>query len=425
MTQTPSTGPSGVRLALLYHLAQTFNSSLDLDQVLNRVIDEVIVATHAERGFVMLREGNGQLSFQAARGIDHQTINDPAFQVSRSVIEKVALEGAPIMTFDAQTDSRFNMRQSVTLLGLRSVLCVPLIIKNTILGVIYVDNRLHAGAFSQSDLDLLSAIASTAAIAIENARLYKIAVEKGRLERELQMARQVQVSFLPTATPRLAGWEVAARWWPARQVSGDYYDFIPISRNQLGLVIADVSDKGMPAALFMALTRSIIRASMDPSVAPARGIEHANRLLYSDSANGMFVTLFYTSLNPVSGEITYVNAGHNPALLCRCNPATRQVQITWLTKTGMALGIDPESPFQQNTIRLETGDMLVLYTDGIVDAQNPQGLPFGNERLFSVVARDGCSSAEEIVASLETTLAAFSQNSEPVDDITLLVLRRL
>jgi phosphoserine phosphatase RsbU/P len=425
MTHSPSTGPSGVRLALLYHLAQTFNSTLDLDQVLNRVIDEVIVATHAERGFVMLREANGQLSFQIARGIDHQTINDPAFQVSRSVVDKVALEGLPILTFDAQTDSRFNMRQSVTLLGLRSVLCVPLIIKNTLLGVIYVDNRLQAGIFTQSDLDLLSAIASTAAIAIENARLYQIAVEKGRMERELQMARQVQVSFLPTVTPSLAGWEVAARWWPARQVSGDYYDFIPIARNHLGFVIADVSDKGMPAALFMALTRSIIRASMEPSVAPASGIERANRLLNSDSANGMFVTLFYVALNQTTGEFTYVNAGHNPALLCRCNPATNQVQITWLTKTGMALGIFPESLYQQNTLRLEHGDVLVLYTDGICDAQNPQGQPFGNERLFSVITSSGCAPAEQIVAALESSLAAFSQNSEPVDDITLLVIRRL
>ena len=258
MLAIPADQPSGERLALLYHLAQTFNSTLDLDQVLNRVIDEVIIATRAERGFVMLHEQNGRLVFRVARGIDQQTINDPAFQVSRSVVEKVAAEGGAIITYDAQTDSRFNMRQSVMLLGLRSVLCVPLVIKNSILGVIYVDNRLQAGIFTSSDQELLAAIASNAAIAIENARLYQLAVEKGRLERELQMARQVQVSLLPTETPQIPGWEFAVRWLPARQVSGDFYDFLGRNSEQPGLVIADVSDKGMPAALFMGLTRAIL-----------------------------------------------------------------------------------------------------------------------------------------------------------------------
>ncbi len=178
MTSNLDRTPSGDRLALLYHLAQTFNSTLDLDQVLNRVMDEVIVATRAERGFVMLRESDGRLVFRAARGIDQQTIDDPAFQVSRSVVEKVALEGKAILTYDAQTDSRFNMRQSVVILGLRSVLCVPLALKNNILGVIYVDNRLQAGIFTLSDQELLSAIASNAAIAIENARLLPISRRK-------------------------------------------------------------------------------------------------------------------------------------------------------------------------------------------------------------------------------------------------------
>jgi len=202
--------------------------------VLNLVIDEVIVALRAERGFVMLREGDGHLSFRVARGIDQQSIDDPNFQVSRSVIENVASGGEPILAFDAQTDPRFSMRQSVTILGLRSVLCVPLTIKTAVLGVIYVDNRLQAGNFTQSDLDLLSAIASNAAIAIENARLYQLAVEKGRLESELQMARQVQVSLLPAQVPQVDGWEFTARWLPARQVSGDFYDFLPGPQEQLG-----------------------------------------------------------------------------------------------------------------------------------------------------------------------------------------------
>ena len=200
---------------MLYQLSQAFNSSLDLDLVLNRVMDEVIIATHAERGFVMLKTAEGKMVFRVARGLDQKTIYDPRFQVSLSVVEQVADDGQPILTSDAQTDARFSMRQSVVILGLRSILCVPLTIKEQLLGVIYVDNRIQAGIFSQSDLELLTAIASSAAIAIENARLYQVAVEKGRLEQELHTARQVQISLLPTAVPRLAGWEFAARWQPA------------------------------------------------------------------------------------------------------------------------------------------------------------------------------------------------------------------
>ena len=175
------------RLDLLYRISQTFNSSLEMDEVLNRVMDEVIAAVHAERGFVMLLEEGVTLAFRVARGIDRQTIDDPRFQVSRSIVEQVARGGEPVLTMDAQKDTRFRMQQSIKILGLRSILCVPLTLKGNTSGVIYVDNHIQAGIFSASDLDLLAAIASHAATAVENARLYQLAVEKGRLEQELQI----------------------------------------------------------------------------------------------------------------------------------------------------------------------------------------------------------------------------------------------
>ena len=328
------------RLALLYNLSQTFNSSLDLDEVLNRVIDEVIVATRAERGFVMLHDGQGQLMFHVARGMDQSTIQDPVFQVSLGIVEGVARNGQPVLTGDAQIDPRFSMRQSVRLLGLRSILCVPLKIKEQILGTLYVDNRIQAGIFTQADLDLLNSIAYSAAIAIENARLYQVAVEKGRLERELQMARDVQVSLLPREIPQIPGWEFVARWLPARQVAGDYYDFIPAQDGQLGIVIADVSDKGMPAALFMTLTRSIIRANTDLAISPVEAMSRANRLICADSTSGMFVTLFYALLDPAHNRMTYVNAGHNPPLFFQTGKRPGQGALSHLDRTGMAMGVD-------------------------------------------------------------------------------------
>lgn len=413
--------PSGERLALLYRLSQTFNSSLDLDQVLNLVMDEVIAVTGAERGFVTLREADGSPIFRVARGMDQKTIDDPQFQVSRSVVERVAQEGQPILTSDAQRDDRFSARQSVVILGLRSILCVPLKIKDQVLGVVYVDNRLQTGIFTEADLEMLTAIASSAAIATENARLYQVAVEKGRMERELQMAREVQASLLPQETPQVPGWEFAARWQPARQVAGDYYDFIPLDKGQLGLVIADVSDKGMPAALFMALTRSMVRASVAGTPSPADGIAQANQLICADATGGMFVTLFYTRLNPATGGMIYVNAGHNPPLLYSAD----QDQLTKLTRTGMALGVVADSPFEERTLHLHPGDFLLLYTDGVTDATDALEQDFGMERLERVVLDHRQASAPDMIASLDQTIHDFAGSTAPFDDIAIVVAKCL
>ncbi len=416
--------PSLDRLALLYRVSQTFNSSLNLDEVLDRVMDEVIAAVQAERGFLMLREPDGRLVFRVARGMDHETIDDPQFQVSRSVVERVAHEGQPVLTSDAQADDRFKMRASIMSLGLRSILCVPLTLKDTVWGVVYVDNRLQRGLFVKDDLELVSAIASSAAVAVENARLYQVAVEKGRMERELQMAREVQSSLLPRETPQIPGWEFAARWRPAHEVAGDYYDFILDHRGQLGLVIGDVSDKGMHSALFMAVTRSIVRASVSQAPEPVEGIANANRLICADSVGRMFVTLFYALLKPEVGEITYVNAGHNPPLLYRQSRAEQEL-LTELMPTGMALGILEDFSFEQRAVRLEPGDFMVLYTDGVTDAIRADGQRFGVERLRRVVQGNLLASATGMVTAVEDAVGNFSDSMAQFDDMALVVAKRL
>jgi sigma-B regulation protein RsbU (phosphoserine phosphatase) len=412
--------PSADRLALLYRISQDFNSSLDLDEVLNRVIDEVIAAVRAERGFLMLRDPVGQLHFRVARGIDRHTIDQPQFEVSRSVIGRVADEGRSLLTSDAQDDAWLKTHHSVAVLGLRSILCVPLQVKGTLLGVIYVDNRLQSGIFQPADLDLLTAIASSAATAIENARLYQMAVEQGRLERELQMARDLQANLLPRETPQLTGWDFAAYWQPARQVSGDFYDFILTERG-VAVAIADVSDKGMPAALFMALSRTIVRASWIGSDSPAAGITQANRLICADSPNSMFVTLFAAQIDRASGDLIAVNAGHNPPYLYR---ATADQPLR-LARTGMALGIDDTATFDQQAVQLDPGDTLILYTDGILDALNAHGEEFGDERLRQVCAQHRIQSAPQIVAALRAEVLQFVGTTPLADDCTVVIVKRV
>ena len=305
-------------LATLYEIAQTINSTLDLDEVLDLVMDQVIAVTGAERGFLMLRAKDGRMVFRVARGMDHQEVEDPSFQVSRSVVERVAVTGEPVLTDNAAEDARFSGMQSIVTKGLRSILCVPLQAKHKTTGLVYVENRLQAGIFSRGDLDLLVAFANQAAIAIENARLYQVAVEKGRMEQELQMARELQRSLLPAAPPHWPGFELAADWRAAREVAGDFYDFIEVDDGrQLGVLIADVSDKGAPAALFMAVSRSLIRGNAAAAASPLEAIQRANRLIVADSHAGMFVTAVYLVLEPDSGRVRYVNAGHNLPIIWR------------------------------------------------------------------------------------------------------------
>lgn len=422
----PSARPSEDRLALLYRVTQAFNSSLELEAVLNAVIDEVIAATRAERGFVMLRGPDGQLTARTARGLDQRTLSAPEFQVSRGIVERVAREGRPLLASDARSDDWLKNRASVMALGLRAILCVPLQLKDQISGVVYVDSRLQAGIFTPADLDLLTAIAASAAVAIENARLYQVAVEKGRLERELQVAREVQTRLLPATVPPLPGWDIAAHWQPAREVAGDYYDFVPVppapgeAAGGLGLVAADVTDKGMPAALFMALTRSTVRASLAAAADPAEALGQANRLLCADSVNSMFVTLAYVRLAPAAPEVLCLSAGHNPVLIYRAGSG----QMEQLWRTGLPLGVDPAERFGQHSVQLAVGDVLLLYTDGLTDALNPAGEEFGLARAQAILADHAGLPAAEIVATLERRLTDFADGAIPLDDVTLVVARR-
>lgn len=411
--------PSNDRLALVYRVSQTFNSSLELDQVLNSVMDEVIAATRAERGFIMLREGGGQLVFRAARGMDQQTIATPEFQVSRGVVERVTHEGRPLLASNAQGDAWLGGRASIVSLGLRSILCVPLQLKQAMLGVIYVDNRLQAGIFTDADLDLLTAIAASAATAIENARLYEVAVEKGRMERELQVAHDLQASLLPRSTPRIAGWEVASLWLPARKVAGDFYDFLTTDR-RLGLVIGDVCDKGMPAALFMAVSRTILRASLSHVASPAHGMEKANRLICADAQDGMFVTVFYGQIDTGSGEMLYINAGHNPPMFYQRDLH----QIAELEHRSMALGIEPSLHFTPQHVQLAAGDFLLLFTDGVTDAANARGEQFGAGRLCDALLANWQAPASVIVAALERSLYDFIGPTPQFDDMAVVLVKR-
>jgi sigma-B regulation protein RsbU (phosphoserine phosphatase) len=274
--------------------------------------------------------------------------------------------------------------------------------------------------FPERQVSIIEGIAHQTAIAIESARLYQRGLEQERIAEELRLAREIQMSFLPERCPSLRGWQIVADWQAARGVGGDFYDFIPLGRDRLGLVIADVSDKGVPAALFMSLSRTLVRATAAEAKSPARTLQRVNQLLMSETRSGMFVTVFYGVLDARYGRFTYANAGHNSPMLWRC--ATSDV-IT-LEGHGVVLGVVEDPPLEERQVTIEPGDILILYTDGVTEPINELEEEFGEDRLEQIVAGASHRPGNEIVALIHSAVAAFCGDQPLFDDYTLVAVKR-
>jgi sigma-B regulation protein RsbU (phosphoserine phosphatase) len=401
-------------LNLLYTLAEKVAASPEPVAMATFALGEAGRLISAEAGVILSVCGDTPCSeLLAAIGSTGGLRAAP--EIAANLVRRVLDSGQPEVENDVPRGTVFEGGE-----GNLSLLCAPLKTEQRVLGALLLV-RDAPEPFSAGELKLLNSVAFQVAPALEIARLYQVAVEKARMERELQMARQVQASLIPTRMPAVPGWELASDWRPALEVSGDFYDLIEGEDGQLGLVIADVSGKGMPASLFMVITRSVLRASMEQSGLPAEGLARVNRLITQEAQASVFVTLFYGRLNAETGDLTYVNAGHNPPLLCRAATG----EIVPLTRTGMALGVLDDTPYQQESVRLQPGDTLLLYTDGLTEAFNGRGEEFGMERLRHVVREHWGCSAGDLVTTLEEAVDGFTRGEPASDDMTLLALKRL
>jgi serine phosphatase RsbU (regulator of sigma subunit)/putative methionine-R-sulfoxide reductase with GAF domain len=297
---------------------------------------------------------------------------------------------------------------------------VPIAVKDALYGVMLIEEAPDGLRFRARRLEIITGIAQQAALAIQNDLLQKEMVVRERLETEVQLARQIQQTFIPETLPQFTDWELAARWKTARQVGGDFYDVFDLPNRRLGLFIADVADKGVPAALFMALTRTLVRAAVTELESPAAAMKRVNDLLIPDTKQGMFVTAVYAVLDMEKNELTYVNAGHNPPLWIKCDG-----EVERLRRTGVALGAAEEVTFSQRVILLEKDDSILLYTDGLTESFNADGEFFGEERLMDAIQANLCSSASDLMDVVEKSLLNFVQDMPPADDLTMLVLRRV
>jgi serine phosphatase RsbU (regulator of sigma subunit) len=296
---------------------------------------------------------------------------------------------------------------------------VPLSVKADVFGVLLLQETPGGRRFRMRRLEIITGIAQQAALAIQDDRLQKEMMVRERLETEVQLARQIQQTFIPESLPQHSGWELAARWKTARQVGGDFYDVMQLPNEKLGLFIADVADKGMPAALFMALTRTLVRAAVIETPSPAAALQRVNELLLPDTKQGMFVTGVYAVLDLKTGELTYANAGHNPPLWLKAGG-----EIERLTRTGVALGATENGTISQRAIRLKPGESILFYTDGLTEEFSADGDLFGEKRLMDSIRSAASSSVELMLDAIESNLDAFVASAPLTDDLTMLIVRR-
>jgi serine phosphatase RsbU (regulator of sigma subunit)/putative methionine-R-sulfoxide reductase with GAF domain len=318
-----------------------------------------------------------------------------------------------------------------------TLVLLPIVARNSLLGVLLLDYDRPDLQFNRRQMAIYTSSVSQIASALESALLAREAAAAALIEQELRVAREIQRALLPAAPPRIAGWDIAADWRSARLVGGDFYDFWhlqglklpfepehidrqPEAADWLGFTIADVSDKGVPAAMFMALARSLLRAAALNGTAPAAALERANRWINRDSESGMFVTLFYAVLEKSSGRLRYCCAGHNPPLLYRAASG----RFEELSTPGIALGVLEEVHLHEAETRLEPGDLLVCYTDGLTETVNEHMEDFGIERLRRLISAGSTQTSGELVHNLVQAVNEFSSGQPPFDDVTLLVIKR-
>jgi len=330
----------------------------------------------------------------------------------------------PRLPFDQwlKLDACFSIEEMVTPLpsGKNHWLTgFPLSIKGEVFGIMVTREANVPREFHAKRIELLTGVAQQAALAIQNERLKSELVKRERIDQEIQLARQIQETFLPNKLPKVKGWDLAVRWRTAREVGGDFYDAFLTKNRELGISIADVADKGLPAALYMTVTRTLIRATSQAIKSPAKVLERVNELLFMDSQNGMFVTAIYAVLDPIKGTLTYANAGHNLPLLLR----NASGKIETLPKGGIAMGVVKNAAYEEFTIPLKPGDELLLYTDGVTDAFSTSGEAFSETRLKTSLKMAKRTTSNQVLEDIEHSIDEFRKGEPPSDDLTMLLLR--
>ena len=407
---------------LLLELSHRISRTLDLTAVLDDLLQALrsAMAYDAAGVFVLNRavparaDGN-VIAGMLQLGFDHPAGSDPMLRSGKGIIGHVIQTGETVLAPDVRLDPRYVAGRATT----RSELAVPIVSETGVFGCLNVESD-REEAFTADDAELLQFFASAASLSIEKALLHRQVLEKQRIEDQLSVAREVQFGLLPGAPPQLRGYDVAAVNLPTHAIGGDYYDYVPLGEDRIGVVVADVSGKGIPAALIMATFRAALRTEMKRQADLRAVAARLNDAVLEFRDAARFVTAVCCVLDTATGELRYVNCGHNPPLLLRGSGASET-----LRRGGSALGLFAGASFEAGAAELGPGDTLVLSTDGVVEPANSVDDDFGVERLEAAVRAALGQSASEALRSVIDATRAFSGRDGYDDDFTLVVLNRL
>lgn len=414
------------KLRMLLDITKKISRSLDLQEVLNLVMDTLdsLIPYDAAGIFVLqcldpdqVPEGEEPCTFraEAVRGYDIDELSDLHLKIGEGFIGSVALSGQPIISHDVRKDPVYINARDRT----RSEMVAPIISNDEVIGVFDLESD-ELNAYSNDDLEVLMLLASQVAIIIEKVMLHEQMIEKKRLQGQLEVARQVQLELLPPKDPEMPGYDISAYNYPSEEVSGDYYDWVRLYDDEIGIVIADVSGKGVPAAILMAFLRASLRAAIHIRYATNISMAKVNYLLWESIERNQFVTAFHGILDASNRTLSYSNAGHNPPLLLKANGEARLIE-----HGEIPLGMFAGTRYHEYHLLLEPGDVLVLYTDGVTEALSPDGVEFGRDRLMQAVKENFEQPARELIASLEMAVLTWTANAGANDDVTFFVIKAL
>ncbi|MBI2221934.1 MAG: SpoIIE family protein phosphatase [Acidobacteria bacterium] len=416
------------QIAALLEGLRALGSGRVLDDVLALVLDSAIEVGGAERGFIMLAAPDGELEFKLARGRGRLTLPGGTFMTSRKIPEEVFRTGEARIVADLLDGELANAHMGTVALGIRNVLCVPLRLVRYIdradqageerrIGVLYLDSREKGSLLSSSTRTALETLATEAAVAIENARLYRETLEKARLEQEMRIAAEIQQALWPRATQAGPFFRAAAASIPCRSIGGDFFDYINLGDSAFGFALGDVAGKGPPAALLSALMQGIFAAQAASTLGPAATIRLVNAALVRRGIESRFVTIFYATLTR-DGRLTYCNAGHNPPLLVG-KRALRKLEVG-----GPIVGLFEAASFDEETLMLTPGDRLVIFSDGVSEAVNAGGEEYGEPRIIDVLQqRPDADEPSDVLEGLLSSVREYATGVPQADDITAMVLR--
>jgi sigma-B regulation protein RsbU (phosphoserine phosphatase) len=416
------------QIAALLEGLRALGSGRVLDDVLSLVLDSAIEVSSAERGFIMLAALTGELEFKMARGRGRVTLSGGSFATSRKIPEEVFRTGEPRIVADLLDGDLANVHMGTVALGIRNVLCVPLRLVRYLdkadagvgeerrIGVLYLDSREKGSLLSHSTRAALETLATEAAVAIENARLYRETMEKARMEQEMRIAAEIQQALLPKAGRTGVYFKAAAASLPCRSIGGDFYDYVDLSDGSLGFALGDVAGKGPPAALLSAMMQGIFAAQAASSEPPSVTITRVNLALYRRGIESRFVTLMYGALYP-DGRLIYCNAGHNPPLVVGKSGFRR------LERGGPIVGLFEGATYEEETVTLESGDWLVVFSDGISEALSATGEEYGESRILACVQNDLNREPQGLLEALFMDVREFAKGAAQSDDITAMMLR--